>query len=120
MWCAAAPHIVTVDSERDGGIRMVDNDRSVTIETAAEVMQIEVRTIRQWSAIGSISIERRNDIELVDLRQVQALVRSGVVPSARAARRGALRGLLREAGVVDARSVAGLQELARERATAGR
>ena len=99
---------------------MVDNDGSVTIETAAELMEIEVRTIRQWSAIGSIAIERRNDAELVDLRQVQALVRSGIVPGAKAARSGALRSLLREAGVVDATSVAGLQELARERATAGR
>ena len=98
---------------------MVGNDGSVTIETAAEVTAIEVRTIRQWSAVGSLTIERRDDVELVDLRQVEALVRSGVVPGARSARRGALRGLLREAGVVGATSVAGLQELARERATAG-
>ena len=60
---------------------MVDNDGSVTIETAAELMQIEVRAIRQWSAIGAIAIERRDDAELVDLRQVQALVRTGVVMS---------------------------------------
>ena len=99
---------------------MVDNDGSVTIETAAELMQVEVRAIRQWSAIGAISIERRDDVELVDLRRLEPLVRSGVVPGARSARRGTLQGLLREAGVVDATSVAGLQELARERATAGR
>jgi hypothetical protein len=99
---------------------MVGNDGTVTIETAAELLQIEARVIRQWSAIGSLRIERRDDAELVDLHRVQALVRSGVVPSAREARRGALRGLLREAGVVGATSVVGLQELARERATAGR
>ena len=98
---------------------MVGSDGSVTIETAAELMQIEVRSIRQWSAIGAIAIERRDHAELVDLRQVQALVRTGVVPGARSARRGTLQGLLREAGVGDATSVTGLQELARERATAG-
>ena len=99
---------------------MVGSDGSVAIDTAAELMGIEVRTIRQWSAIGSLPIERRDDVELVDLRRLEPLVRSGVVPGARSARRGTLQGLLREAGVVDATSVAGLQELARERATAGR
>jgi hypothetical protein len=97
---------------------MVGNDGSVAIETAAELMQLEVRTIRQWSAIGSLRIDRRGDTEVVHLGQVQALARSGMAPSGRSSRRGALRSLLREATMVDTRSVAGLQELARERAAA--
>ena len=34
----------------DGGARMVGEDGSVTIEVAAELMSIEVRAIREWSA----------------------------------------------------------------------
>jgi hypothetical protein len=50
---------------------------------------------------------------------VRSLVRSGLVSGGgRETRRGALRGLLREAKAVDSTSVAGLQELARERAEA--
>jgi hypothetical protein len=97
---------------------MVAEDGSVTIEVAAELMNIEVRVIREWSAIGSLQIERRGDAEVVHLGQVRALVRSplgsggGVEP-----RRGALRVLLRETRT-DAASIAGLQELARERSAA--
>ena len=55
---------------------MVGEDGSVTIEVAAELMSIEVRAIREWSAIGSLQIERRGDEEVVHLGQVQALARS--------------------------------------------
>jgi hypothetical protein len=92
------------------------DDRAVTIESAAELMDIDVRSIRQWSAIGSLRIERRGDAELVDLGQVRSLVRSGLAAGGREGRRGALQGLLREAKAADPQSVAGLQELARERA----
>jgi hypothetical protein len=98
---------------------MVGEDGSVTIETAAELMNIEVRLIREWSAIGSLRIDRRGDEEVVHLGQVRALVRSplgsggGVEP-----RRGALRVLLRDTRT-DTESIAGLQELARERSAAG-
>jgi hypothetical protein len=98
---------------------MVGEDGSVTIEAAAELMNIEVRVIREWSAIGSLQIERRGDEEVVHLGQVRALIRSplgsgaGVEP-----RRGALRMLLRDTRT-DTESIAGLQELARERAAAG-
>jgi hypothetical protein len=98
---------------------MVGEDGSVTIEAAAELMNIEVRVIREWSAIGSLQIERRGDEEVVHLGQVRALIRSplgsgaGVEP-----RRGALRMLLRDTRT-DAESIAGLQELARERTAAG-
>jgi hypothetical protein len=91
---------------------------TVTIESAAELMNVDVRSLRQWSAIGSLDIERRGDDEFVHLGTVQALLRSGIVPGRQDARRGALRGLLREAKSVDSQSVAGLQELARERAAA--
>lgn len=96
---------------------MVGEDGSVTIESAAELLNVEVRTIHQWSAIGSLRIERRGDVELVHLGQVRALARSPIVTGDRREnRRGALRALLREATPVDAQSVAGLQALARERA----
>ena len=97
---------------------MAGENGSVTIESAAELMNVDVRSLRQWSAIGSLDIERRGDDEFVHLGQVQALVRSGIVPGRVDAKRGALRGLLKEAKSVDAQSVAGLQELARERASA--
>jgi predicted site-specific integrase-resolvase len=35
---------------------MVGEDGSVTIEAAAELMGIDVRVIREWSAIGSLRI----------------------------------------------------------------
>ncbi len=95
---------------------MVGEDGSVTIERAAELMKVEVRAIRQWSAIGSIRIERRGDVELVHLGHVNALARSSIVLGDRKeVQRGGLRALLREATPVDAQSVAGLQALARER-----
>lgn len=95
---------------------MVGEDASVTIESAAELLNVEVRAIRQWSAIGSLRIERRGDVELVHLGQVRALARSAIVTGDRREnRRGGLRALLREATPVDAQSVAGLQALARER-----
>lgn len=91
---------------------MVGEDGSMTIESAAELMNVEVRSIRQWSAIGSLRI----DVELVHLGQVKALARSPIVIGDRKEnQRGGLRALLREATPVDAQSVAGLQALARER-----
>jgi hypothetical protein len=98
---------------------MVGEDGSVTIEAAAELMNIEVRVIREWSAIGSLQIERRGDEEVVHLGQVRALVRSPLGSSAGVeSRRGALRMLLRDTRT-DTESIAGLQELARERTAAG-
>jgi hypothetical protein len=95
---------------------MVGEDGTVTIESPAELMNVEVRAIRQWSAIGSLQIERRGNAELVHLGQVKALARSPIVIGDRKEnQRGGLRALLREATPVDAQSVAGLQALARER-----
>lgn len=96
---------------------MPGQDGAVTIESAAELLNIDVRSIRQWSAIGSLRIERRGEEELVELRQLRSLMRSGLLSGGRPeAPRGALQALLREAKSVDSQSVAGLQELARERA----
>lgn len=94
---------------------MVGEDGSVTIESAAELLNVEVRAIRQWSAIGSLRIERRGDVELVHLGQVKALARSPMVTGDRKESQRGLRALLREATPVDAPSVSGLQALARER-----
>ena len=96
---------------------MVGEDGMVSIEKAAEMMRVEVRAIRQWSAIGSIRIERRGDVELVHLGQVKARARAPIaIGDRKEIQRSGLRGLLREAKVVDPQSVAGLQALARERA----
>lgn len=95
---------------------IVGEDGSVTIESAAELLNVEVRAIRRWSAIGSLSIERRGDVEFVHLGQVKALARSTIVTGDRTeTQRGGLRVLLRDATAVDAQSVARLQALARER-----
>jgi DNA-binding transcriptional MerR regulator len=97
---------------------MVGEDGSVTIESAAALMNVEVRAIRQWSAIGSLQIERRGDEELVHLGQVKALARSRVALGDRKEiQRSGIRGLLRGASAVDPQSVASLQALARERGT---
>jgi hypothetical protein len=102
----------------DGGLRMVAEDGSVTIEAAAELMGIDVRVIREWSAIGSLHIEYRGNDEVVHLGQVRALVRSPLGSGeSTEPRRGALRVLLRDAKA-DAESIAGLQQLARERTAA--
>ena len=98
---------------------MVGEDGSVTIEVAAELMNIEVRTIREWSSIGSLQIERRGDEDVVHLGQVKVLARSPMAPGGGVeAHPGALRELLRGA-TVDTESLAGLQELARERSASG-
>ena len=97
---------------------MVGEDGSVTIEVAAELMNIEVRTIREWSAIGSLQIERRGDDEVVHLGQVRTLFRSPMGSGSAGSRRGALR-VLRGDTRTDAESIAGLQELARARSAAG-
>jgi hypothetical protein len=98
---------------------MVGEDGSVTIQVAAELTNIEVRTIREWSAIGALQIERRGDDDVVHLGQVKALARSPMAAGGGVETHpGALRELLREA-TVDTEGLAGLQELARARTAAG-
>ncbi len=97
---------------------MVGEDGSVTIEAAAELMGIEVRVIKEWAAIGSLRIELRGDEEVVHVGQVRTLFRSPMGSGSEGSRRGALR-VLRRDTKTDAESIAGLQELARERSAAG-
>jgi DNA-binding transcriptional MerR regulator len=98
---------------------MVGEDGSVTIGAAAELMSIDVRVIREWSAIGSLQIEYRGNDEVVHLGQVRALLRSPLGSGASVEpQRGTLRVLLRDTRT-DTERIAGLQELARERTAAG-
>ena len=87
---------------------------SVLIEAAAELAHVEVRTIRQWAAIGALEIEWRGDMEVVRLDRVKFLSSAWNMPSRDPGERQALRGLLGDA-TVDTPSVTGLQQLARER-----
>lgn len=91
---------------------MLIKGASVPIGVAAELANVEVRAIRQWAAIGALTIDWQSDMEVVQLDKVQQLSASwGGSPDYR---REALRGRLR--GVtIDDLSVTGLQQLARER-----
>jgi len=91
---------------------MLIKGASVSIHAAAELVNVEVWTIRQWAAAGALTIESRGDMEVVRLDEVQAL--SGTPWRRSASRRGeALRG--RMAGeATETLSVLDLQEKARE------
>jgi len=90
------------------------NNWEVAIEAAAELVHVDVLTIRKWSADGLLEIERRGDREMVRLPEVDALA-SWEASRDRAARRGTIRGLLREAPKVEPADVTELQRLARRR-----
>lgn len=87
---------------------------SVTIEAAAELTSLDIPTLREWARLGDLVIEKRGDMEVVQLEVVTALASRH-----RASKRGALHDRLREAegsaGTGDVVTVADLQELARER-----
>ena len=87
---------------------------SVTVEAAAELMNVSVDRIREWASAGSIEIETRGDMDIVRLEDVRALA-----ARQRSSRVRALRDRLREADAQsdDVVSVIDLQELARERGT---
>jgi hypothetical protein len=88
---------------------------SVPIAAAAELAQVDVRTIRQWAAIGAIEIEWRGDMEVVRLDRLKFLVSTWEMPGRdRSSERVAIRGLLGDA-TVNTPSVTDLQQLARER-----
>jgi hypothetical protein len=88
---------------------------SVSLETAAELAHVDVRTIRQWAAIGAIEIEWRGDTEIVRLDRVKFLAGAWSLPTrSPEAERRALRGLLGEM-TVGTPSVRELQQLARAR-----
>ena len=88
---------------------------SVLLEAAAELARVDVRTIRQWAAIGAVEIEWRGEMEVVRLDRVKFLASAWTITTrTRASEREAIRGLLGDTSV-DTPSVTGLQELARER-----
>jgi hypothetical protein len=89
---------------------------SVTIEAAAELANVDVRSIRELSAAGVVQIEHRGDIETVRVSEVDALATAGAARR-RKRQRESLRGLLREATRVESLGVGELQELVRERST---
>jgi hypothetical protein len=88
---------------------------SVPIDAAAELADVDVRTIRQWAAIGAIEIERRGEMEVVRLDRLKFLVSTWEIPNRdRSSDRVAIRGLLGDV-TVNTPSVTDLQQLARER-----
>jgi phage terminase Nu1 subunit (DNA packaging protein) len=88
---------------------------SVPIAAAAELTSVDVITVRDWARAGSLVIEQRGDMEVVELERVTTLA-----SRRRASRIGALRDRLRqEDGTVavlgDLVNITDLQERARER-----
>jgi hypothetical protein len=99
--------------QEEQNLRMVRRDASVTIEAAAELANVDVLTIRRWSADGVLQIERRGEMEAVRLAEVDALATARTSDPKK--HRGALRGLLREATRSETLDVSELQQLVRER-----
>jgi len=99
---------------REGLERSLGKNASVTVEAAARLVDVDVETIRHWSDIGSIEIEKRGDMDVVRLDRVRVLTdpsRTGTSGT----RHGLLRALLRDAPKTDSPSVVVLQELVREK-----
>jgi phage terminase Nu1 subunit (DNA packaging protein) len=94
--------------------RYIVRHPSVTIEAAAALTNVEVGTIREWARRGSILVETRGDMSVVQLEQVQTLSSRH-----RSSRKGALRDRLKDVEGVersaDVANIADLQELARKR-----
>lgn len=85
---------------------------SVTIEAAADLVDVDAATIRRWTASGAIELEVRGDMEVVRLDQVRA---AAAASDRRRPRGAALRERLDGISLGDTLSVIDLQELARER-----
>lgn len=99
------------DDRRDAIIR----HPSVTIEAAAELTDVDVPTVRGWARGGSIVIEQRGEMEVVQLDEVRALA-----IRRRASRNRAIHDRLREADggaapLAEVVNIADLQELVRKR-----
>jgi phage terminase Nu1 subunit (DNA packaging protein) len=99
------------DDRRDAIIR----HPSVTIEAAAELTDVDVPTVRGWARGGSIVIEQRGDMEVVQLDEVRALAMRR-----RASRNRSIRDRLREADggaapLAEVVNIADLLELVRNR-----
>lgn len=87
---------------------------SVTIEAAAELVDIDAATIRHWSNIGQLEIERLGDMEVVRLDRVNRLAASPHHGTPKTARNAALKERLGGAST-ETLDVTDLQELARDR-----
>ena len=87
---------------------------SVTIEAAAALTSVDVGTIREWGKAGSIVIEARGDMSVVQLEEVKKLAER-----LRTSKYRALRDRLKDADgaerSADVVNIADLQELARDR-----
>jgi phage terminase Nu1 subunit (DNA packaging protein) len=99
------------DDRRDSLIR----HPSVTIEAAAELTDVDVPTVRGWARSGSIVIEQRGDMEVVQLDEARALAMRR-----RASRNRGIRDRLTgaedgEAPLAEVVNITDLQELVRER-----
>jgi hypothetical protein len=85
----------------------------VTIEAAAELCGVDTETVRGWAEAGALQVERRGDMEVVQLEHVRAL-------ASRHRRKGRdnLRNRLKGGTPPTERpiSIVDLQEVARERA----
>ena len=92
---------------------MLIEGASVSIHAAAELVNVEVRAIRQWAAAGLLTIGFQGETEIVRLEEVKAL--SGTPWRRPPSRRGeGLRG--RMAGeTTETLSVLDLQEKVRVR-----
>jgi hypothetical protein len=90
-----------------------DRHASVTVDAAAELVNVDSATIRRWSASGTVEIEWRGDMEVVRLDQVEA-ANAMSRRERSSSQRGELRSRL-EGATIDELSVAGLQQLARDR-----
>jgi hypothetical protein len=96
--------------------RALGKNASVTVEAAARLVDVDVATIRHWSDVGSIEIERRGDMDVVRLDRVRALTdRSRMRTGGLTGQQDALHALLRDAVRIESPSVVVLQELVREK-----
>ena len=94
--------------------RYVIRHPSVTIEAAAALTQVEVGTIREWGKAGSIVIEMRGDMSVVQLEEVKRLAERQRTSGYKALR-DRLKDAEGEEGLADVVNISDLQELARTR-----
>jgi hypothetical protein len=87
---------------------------SVTIEAAAELVDVDAATIRHWSKTGALEIERLGDMEVVRLDRVHWLAASPHHGRPKAVRNTALKERLGGTST-ETLNVSDLQELARDR-----
>lgn len=96
------------------GTAAIGERASVTIEAAAELVDVDAATIRHWSKTGALRIERLGDMEVVRLDRVHWLAASPHHGKPKTARNAALKERLGGAST-ETLDVAALQELARDR-----